>query len=239
MTSASDVLQMIKDNDVKFVDLRLTDTHGKEMHVTVPADCIDEDVFELGQPFDGSSFAGWRGIESSDMLLMPDPDSARMDPFREVNTLILQCNVHEPKTGKDYDRDPRSLGLRAEAYLKSTGIGDTAYFGPEPEFFIFDSVRWEHRMGKSFFESTAKKARGRPASRWKAAILATTTASRAATSRSRRSTPSPTCVPRCARSSTSRALTLKSITMRWAAPASAKSARASRRSCSAPTGRRS
>ena len=83
---------------------------------------------------------------------MPDPDSARMDPFREVNTLILQCNVHEPKTGKDYDRDPRSLGLRAEAYLKSTGIGDTAYFGPEPEFFIFDSVRWEHRMGKSFFE---------------------------------------------------------------------------------------
>ncbi|MDR3910860.1 MAG: type I glutamate--ammonia ligase [Sutterella wadsworthensis] len=152
MTSASDVLQMIKDNDVKFVDLRLTDTLGKEMHVTVPADCIDEDVFELGQPFDGSSFVGWRGIEASDMLLMPDPDSARMDPFREVNTLILQCNVHEPKTGKDYDRDPRSLGLRAEAYLKSTGIGDTAYFGPEPEFFIFDSVRWEHRMGKSFFE---------------------------------------------------------------------------------------
>jgi len=80
------------------------------------------------------------------MLLMPDPDSARMDPFREVNTLILQCNVHEPKTGKDYDRDPRSLGLRAEAYLKSTGIGDTAYFGPEPEFFIFDSVRWEELL---------------------------------------------------------------------------------------------
>ena len=152
MTSASDVLQMIKDNDVKFVDLRLTDTLGKEMHVTVPADCIDEDVFELGQPFDGSSFIGWRGIEASDMLLMPDPDSARMDPFREVNTLILQCNVHEPKTGKDYDRDPRSLGLRAEAYLKSTGIGDTAYFGPEPEFFIFDKVRFENSMQRSFYE---------------------------------------------------------------------------------------
>ena len=152
MTSASDVLQMIKDNDVKFVDLRLTDTLGKEMHVTVPADCIDEDVFELGQPFDGSSFVGWRGIEASDMLLMPDPDSARMDPFREVNTLILQCNVHEPKTGKDYDRDPRSLGLRAEAYLKSTGIGDTAYFGPEPEFFIFDKVRFENSMQRSFYE---------------------------------------------------------------------------------------
>ena len=152
MTSVSDVLQMIKDNDVKFVDLRLTDIRGKEMHVTVPAAMIDEDVFELGQPFDGSSFAGWRGIEASDMLLMPDPDSARMDPFREANTLILQCAVHEPNTGKDYDRDPRSIGLRAEAYLKSTGIGDTAYFGPEPEFFIFDAVRWEHRMGKSFFE---------------------------------------------------------------------------------------
>ena len=152
MTSASDVLQMIKDNDVKFVDMRLTDTRGKEMHLTVPAATIDEDTFELGQPFDGSSFAGWRGIEASDMLLIPDPNTARMDPFREVNTLILQCDVHEPSTGKGYDRDPRSIANRAEAYLKSTGIGDTAYFGPEPEFFIFDEVKWEHRMGKSGFE---------------------------------------------------------------------------------------
>ena len=141
MTSASDVLQMIKDNDVKFVDLRLTDTRGKEMHLTVPAASIEEDTFELGQPFDGSSFAGWRGIESSDMVLVPDPNTARMDPFREVNTLILQCDVHEPTTGKGYDRDPRSVGNRAEAYLKSTGIGDTAFFGPEPEFFIFDEVK--------------------------------------------------------------------------------------------------
>lgn len=152
MTSATDVIDMIKDNDVKFVDLRFTDIMGKEMHVTIPASMLDEDVFELGQAFDGSSFKGWRGIEASDMLLIPDPESARMDPFREVGTLILQCDVREPSTGKGYDRDPRSIAERAEAYLKTTGVGDTAYFGPEPEFFIFDSVRWEHRMGKSFFE---------------------------------------------------------------------------------------
>ena len=152
MTSAIDVIDMIKDNDVKFVDLRFTDIMGKEMHVTIPASMLDEDVFELGQAFDGSSFKGWRGIEASDMLLIPDPDSARMDPFREVGTLVLQCDVREPSTGKGYDRDPRSIAERAEAYLKSTGLGDTAYFGPEPEFFIFDAVRWEHRMGKSFFE---------------------------------------------------------------------------------------
>lgn len=151
-TSPADVLQMIKDNDVKFVDFHLTDINGKEMHVSVPADAVDEDTFELGQPFDGSSFAGWRGIEASDMMLIPDPDSARMDPFREANTLVLQCDVHEPNTGKGYDRDPRSIARRAEAYLKSTGIGDTAYFGPEPEFFIFDAIRWDRAPGRSFFE---------------------------------------------------------------------------------------
>lgn len=158
MTSAADVLQMIKDNDVKFVDMRFTDMLGKEMHLTVPADRLDEDVFELGQPFDGSSFTGWRGIEASDMLLLPDPETARMDPFREANTLILTCDVLEPTTGKGYDRDPRSTARRAEAYLKSTGIGDTAYFGPEPEFFIFDSVAWDHTPGKSFFRIDAEEA---------------------------------------------------------------------------------
>lgn len=152
MTSAADVLQMIKDNDVKFVDMRFTDMLGKEMHLTIPAKQLDEDTFELGQPFDGSSFVGWRGIEASDMLLLPDPKSARMDPFREANTLILTCDVLEPSTGKGYERDPRSTAKRAEAYLKSTGIGDAAYFGPEPEFFIFDAVRWDHKPGRSFVE---------------------------------------------------------------------------------------
>ncbi len=158
MTSAADVLQMIKDNDVKYVDLRLTDLLGKEMHLTIPSEHLDEDTFELGQPFDGSSFVGWRGIESSDMLLLPDPETARMDPFREVNTLALTCDVLEPSTGKGYDRDPRSTAKRAEAYLKSTGIGDQAFFGPEPEFFIFDAVRWDHQAGSSFLKIESEEA---------------------------------------------------------------------------------
>lgn len=158
MTSAADVLQMIKDNDVKYVDYRFTDMLGKEMHLTVPAHRVDDDVFELGLAFDGSSFAGWRGIEASDMMLLPDPATARMDPFREANTLILTCDVLEPTTGKGYERDPRSCARRAEAYLKSTGIGDTAYFGPEPEFFIFDSVAWDLKAGHSFFKIGSEEA---------------------------------------------------------------------------------
>src|SRR5512134_3340877 len=146
MATAKDVMKMMTDNEVLFVDLRFTDTRGKEQHVSVPAKVFDEEKFEHGHAFDGSSIAGWKGIEASDMLLLPDPATARMDPFREENTLIVTCDVIEPSTGKGYDRDPRSLAKRAEAYLKSTGIGDTAYFGPEPEFFIFDSVTWNVDM---------------------------------------------------------------------------------------------
>jgi glutamine synthetase len=146
MATAKDVMKMITDNEVRFVDLRFTDTKGKEQHVTVPAKAFDDDKFEHGHAFDGSSIAGWKGIEASDMLLMPDAGSARMDPFREENTLIISCDVVEPSTGKGYERDPRSLAKRAEAYLKSSGLGDTAYFGPEPEFFIFDSVTWNVDM---------------------------------------------------------------------------------------------
>ena len=140
MTSPADVLQMVKDNDVKFVDYRLTDTRGKEQHMTVPAHQLTEDTFEDGQAFDGSSMAGWKGIEASDMILMPDPETARMDQFREKHSLFMTCDVLEPDTGKGYARDPRSLARRAENYLKSTGIGDKAFFGPEPEFFIFAGV---------------------------------------------------------------------------------------------------
>ena len=144
--AVADVMKMIKDNEVRFVDFRFTDTIGKEQHVTVPVSAFDEDKFEGGHPFDGSSIAGWKGIQASDMILMPDPDTANMDPFMEEPTLILSCDVIEPTDMKGYDRDPRSIGKRAEAYLKSTGIGDTAYFGPEPEFFIFDSVTWHDGM---------------------------------------------------------------------------------------------
>jgi glutamine synthetase len=158
MATAKDVMKMITDNEVLFVDFRFTDTKGKEQHVSVPAKAFEEDKFEHGHAFDGSSIAGWKGIEASDMLLMPDPATAHMDPFREENTLILTCDVIEPSTGKGYDRDPRSLARRAEAYLKSTGLGDTAYFGPEPEFFIFDSVTWSVDMSGSFVKIKSEEA---------------------------------------------------------------------------------
>ena len=140
MATGADVLKRIKDEEVKFVDLRFTDFRGKEQHVQVPEDHFDADKFTEGHAFDGSSIAGWKGIEASDMLLMPDPNTAVIDPFIEETTLNITCDVIEPATGKGYDRDPRSLAWRAEAYLKASGIGDVAYFGPEPEFFIFDSV---------------------------------------------------------------------------------------------------
>lgn len=150
--SAKDVLKKIKEDDIQFIDFRFTDTIGKEQHVTVPAHTIDEDVFEEGKMFDGSSISGWKGINESDMILMPDVDTAVMDPFFEDATLILRCDVVEPSTGEGYERDPRSVAKRAEAYLKSTGIGDTAFFGPEPEFFIFDDVKWKVDMSGSSYQ---------------------------------------------------------------------------------------
>ncbi len=156
--AVADVMQMVKDNDVKFVDFRFTDTRGKEQHVTVPVKQFDNDKFTDGHAFDGSSIAGWKGIQASDMILMPDADSARMDPFMDESTLILTCDVIEPSDMKGYDRDPRSIAKRAEAYLKSTGIGDTAYFGPEPEFFVFDSVTWKTDMSGSSVKINSEEA---------------------------------------------------------------------------------
>ncbi|HEY9194495.1 MAG TPA: type I glutamate--ammonia ligase [Methyloversatilis sp.] len=146
MTTAKQVIDIIKEKEVKFVDFRFTDTRGKEQHVGVPISAFDEDKFTEGHAFDGSSIAGWKGIQASDMLLMPDPDTAFIDPFFDETTLVISCDVVEPSDGKGYDRDPRSIAKRAEAYLKSSGLGDTAYFGPEPEFFIFDSVEWNIDM---------------------------------------------------------------------------------------------
>jgi glutamine synthetase len=156
--TAQEVLKMAKDNEVKFVDFRFADTRGKEQHVTVPISAFDMSKFESGHAFDGSSIAGWKGIEASDMLLMPDPNTANIDPFMEETTLFMQCDVIEPSDGKGYDRDPRSIAKRAEAYLKSSGLGDTAYFGPEPEFFIFDSVRWSSDMSGSFVKIGSEEA---------------------------------------------------------------------------------
>ena len=132
--AVADVMKMINDNEVKFVDFRFTDTRGKEQHVTVPVSHFDEDKFTEGHAFDASSIAGWKGVECSDMLLMPDPATAVIDPFFEEPTLLLTCDVLEPGDGKAYDRDPRSIARRAEAYLKASGLGDTAFFGPEQSF---------------------------------------------------------------------------------------------------------
>jgi glutamine synthetase len=156
--SAADVFKMVKENEVKFIDFRFTDTRGKEQHVSVPVSAFGEEKFSEGHAFDGSSIAGWKGIEASDMLLMPDPATAKMDPFMDEPTLLLTCDVLEPSTGKGYDRDPRSLAKRAEAYLKSTGLGDVAYFGPEPEFFIFDAVEWKVDMSGSYCKVFSEEA---------------------------------------------------------------------------------
>lgn len=144
--SVENVLKMIDELDVKFVDLRFTDTKGKEHHVTIPARLVDEEMLTDGKMFDGSSIAGWKGINESDMVLKPDPETAVMDPFFEDATLNLRCDILEPSTMSGYDRDPRSVAKRAEEYLKSTGIADTAFFGPEPEFFMFEDVKFKTDM---------------------------------------------------------------------------------------------
>jgi len=150
--SVAAVMKMIKENDAKYVDFRFTDTKGKEQHVTVPTHQVDKDTFKEGKMFDGSSINGWKGINESDMILMPDTKTAVMDPFFQDSTVILRCDIIEPATMKGYNRDPRSIAKRAEAYLKKSKIADTAYFGPEPEFFVFDDVRFSTEMRGSFYE---------------------------------------------------------------------------------------
>jgi glutamine synthetase len=151
-------LNLIKENEVRWVDLRFTDTRGKEQHVTIPSKEVDEDFFEGGKMFDGSSIAGWKGINESDMILMPDDSTSLLDPFTDDATVILRCNVVEPSTMQGYDRDPRSVAQRAEEYLKSTGIGDTAFFGPEPEFFVFDDVKWHSDMSGAGYAIHSEEA---------------------------------------------------------------------------------
>src|SRR4051812_16307175 len=138
----SRVLKMLSEHTVEYVDLRFTDPRGKWQHTAQHVSTMDEDAFRDGIMFDGSSIAGWKAINESDMILMPDPTSAVMDPFAAKPSMILFCDIIEPSTGQGYSRDPRSTSKKAEAYLKSSGIGDAVYFGPEAEFFIFDSVKY-------------------------------------------------------------------------------------------------
>ncbi len=146
-----DVLALIKEKDVKVIDVKFMDFPGLWQHLSVPAWRFDEDTFSEGFGFDGSSIRGWQKIHESDMLLLPDPATALIDPFREITTLSLICNVAHPITKEKYSRDPRNIALKAEAYLSSTGIGDTAFFGPEAEFFIFDDVRYDSKSNASFY----------------------------------------------------------------------------------------
>ena len=165
---SENTLNLIKENDVTWVDLRFTDTKGKEHHVSIPSRYVDEEFFETGQMFDGSSINGWKGINESDMILMPDDSTAYMDPFTEDATLVLRCDIIEPATMQGYERDPRSVAKRAEEYLQSTGLGDTAFFGPEPEFFMFDDITWGADMQGCFYKinsdegawATASKTEG-------------------------------------------------------------------------------
>ncbi|MEO9777461.1 MAG: type I glutamate--ammonia ligase [Sedimentitalea sp.] len=152
------VLKLIKDEDAEYVDIRFTDPRGKLQHVTVVAELVDEDFLEEGFMFDGSSIAGWKSIEASDMKLMPDTESVYIDPFYAEKTLCIHCSVVEPDTGEPYNRDPRGTAEKAEAYLKSSGIGDVAYMGPEAEFFLFDDVRYSNTINKVSYEVDATDA---------------------------------------------------------------------------------
>jgi glutamine synthetase len=158
MSAVTKALALIKDEEVEYVDIRFTDPRGKLQHVTLVADLVDEDFFEEGFMFDGSSIAGWKSIDQSDMKLMPDAGSVYLDPFYAERTLCVHCNVVEPDTGEAYSRDPRGTALKAEAYLKSTGIGDVSYFGPEAEFFLFDDVRYSVTPAKVAYQIDADAA---------------------------------------------------------------------------------
>lgn len=151
MSSVSHILDLVKKNEIKFIDFRFCDYRGKWLHISHVADQIDEEALTKGVAFDGSSVLAWKDINESDMLMIPQLDTAFIDPFTIAPTLVLICDVIEPKDGKGYERDPRNTAKKAEAYLKASGIGDAAYFGPEPEFFIFDDVRFENGMyGNSY-----------------------------------------------------------------------------------------
>src|SRR5262250_991372 len=188
----TEVLKLIKEKQVKFADLRFTDTRGKEQHVTIPARLVDEDLFRDGKMFDGSSIAGWKGINESDMILMPDAATAIIDPFFEEPTIDIRCDVIEPATMQGYERDPRSLAKRAEAYLKSTGIADAALFGPENEFFIIDSVRYSSEINGAFYRIDSVQGAWNSEKEYNEATRVIAPRSRVATSRCRPWMPSRT-----------------------------------------------
>ena len=237
--SVSDVLNRIREEGVKFVDYRFTDTRGKEQHVTVPAHAVDEEVFESGKMFDGSSISGWKGINESDMILMPEASTAIMDPFSDEPTLNVRCDVIEPSTMQGYERCPRSLAKRAEAYMQSTGIADQAFFGPEPEFFVFDHATWGDDMGGAFYRIDSEEAAWNTGKDYDEGNIGHRPGVKAVTFRCLRWTRCTTCAPPCARRWKRWASLRKCTTTKSAPPVSAKSAPSSTPWCVAPTRTRS
>ena len=216
MKTAKDVLKSIKDNDVKYVDLRFTDPRGKWQHVTFDIGMIEEDTFAEGVMFDGSSIAGWKAINESDMCLMPDPVTATIDPFFAETTMVITCDVLEPTTGEPYNRDPRGMAKKAEAMVKSMGVGDTVFFGPEAEFFVFDDVRLpDHALQYRLQAGLGRNCRSTRTPNTKAATSVTASAPRPAISPFRRRIRYRTCARKCSArwqkwASRSRSITTKS-----------------------------
>jgi len=218
MATAKDVLKLIKDKDVKYVDFRFTDPRGKWQHVTFDIGMVDEEAFSEGLMFDGSSIAGWKAINESDMKLMPDPNTVAIDPFFAQTTLSIVCDILEPLTDEPYDRDPRSIAKKAEKYLQQTKIGDTVFFGPEAEFFVFDDVKFSAQPYNTASASTTSSCQSTPTPTTRPATSVTASAPRRATSRCRRWTPSRTCAPRCWAPWPRWAPRSRSITTRWRPP---------------------
>jgi Glutamine synthetase len=228
--NADEAKKFIADEDVKFVDVRFCDLPGVMQHFTIPAEAFDP-AEELA--FDGSSIRGFQAIHESDMALRADLSTARVDPFRRDKTVNINFFIHDPITGEQYSRDPRNVAKKAEAYLASTGIADTAFFGPEAEFYVFDSVRFDPSRTSPSTTSTPRRPPGTPAPA--RTTGATRSATRAATSRPRRSTTSPTCAPRSPWSWRHPACRSSASTTRSAPPARRRSTTSSTRCSPRPT----
>ncbi len=236
--TADDIFKMIKDEDVEYVDIRFCDLPGVVQHFSIPASAFDKSVFEDGLAFDGSSVRGFQSIHESDMMLLPDADTARIDPFRAAKTLNLQFFVHDPFTREAYSRDPRNVARKAENYLTSTGIADTCFFGAEAEFYIFDSVSFDSKMNGTFYEVDSESGwwnTGEPSRPTAAPTGATRCAPRAATSPSPPTTTTSTCATRWRRTCRTRASPSSAVTTRSAPPVRPRSTTSSTPCCTRPT----
>ena len=230
--NAAEVKAYIAENDIKFVDVRFCDLPGVMQHFAVPAATFDPAETLM---FDGSSIRGFQAIHESDMALVPDLATARLDPFRKEKHLNINFFIQDPITGEAYSRDPRNVAKKAEAYLASSGIADTAFFGPEAEFYVFDESRFETTANASYYHIDSEAAPGTPAGSRRAATAATRSSTRAATSRPRRWTTSPTCGPRCRWSWPPPAWRSSASTTRSAPPARPRSTTSTTPCCTPPT----